>query len=290
MGSQSGVAVEVNWNYNDPFKVQRDLCKLIDPKNAYTEALYFAYGRSADLLKTVQEGVERAFKNFTEADSRFLLPAGLRIIVAVRQRHREAVTHFTYIAEPCTPSQLSWSDSRDENDPAQNGRKQEPISAQEDKMTDYVGVDDRSANEGRHSYQTVPLSTYSEENQRVAAEFFHMIIRLGARTRRHKGSYSVFGRSSQETVAKIVIYEDGKGKLNGALSLRPGVYALIRANGTAGEQNRATLAAKGLLAALPTSDTIGVAPAHAERFHYLRADDTNVNQCLEMFRVCACNL
>jgi hypothetical protein len=141
--------------------------------------------------------------------------------------------------------------------------------------------------EDRHSYQTAPLSAYSAENQRAAAEFHDKIAELGARTKRYKGSYSVFGISSQETVAKVVIYEDGKGKVNGGLHLRPGVYALIRANGTAGERNRATLAANGLLATLPSFNTIGVAPAHGERFHYLRADATNINQCLELLSVCA---
>ena len=299
-GSQSGVAVEVNWNYNAPLKVQRDLCKLMDPKNAYAEAVYFAYSRCQDLLTAVQAGLERAFTTFVEAEPSFLLPAGLRIIVAVRQRHRELVIHSTFVDEPCTPSQLSWSDSRDENHAEQNDgaahRKQEHITVREDKMNHFNNEDQRTSNrnpihdlgsEDRHSYQTAPLSAYSAENQRAAAEFYDKIARLGARTKRYKGSYSILGLSSQETVAKVVIYEEGKGKVNGELTLRPGVYALIRANGTAGERNRATLAANGLLAALSSSDTIGVAPAHGERFHYLRADDTNVNQCLELLSVCA---
>lgn len=65
-GSQTGVAVEVNWNYNDPFKAHRDLCKLIDPKNAYAEPVYFAYGTCQDLLKAVQQGLERAFTTFVD--------------------------------------------------------------------------------------------------------------------------------------------------------------------------------------------------------------------------------
>ena len=299
-GSQSGVAVEVNWNYNDPLKAQRDLCKLMDPKNAYAEAVYFAYGRCQDLLTAVQAGLARAFTTFAEAEPSFLLPAGLRIIVAVRQRHRELVIHSTFVDESCTPAQLSWRDSRDENHAEQNDgaahRTQEHITVREDKMTHFNEEPQRTFNrnpinnvgsEDRYSYQTAPLSAYSGENQRAAEDLYGKIAQLGARTKRYKGSYSVFDRSSPETIAKIVIYEEGKGKTNGGLHLRHGIYVLIRANGTAGERNRATLAANNLLAALPSSDTIGVAPAHGERFHYLRVEDTNINRCIELLRVCA---
>jgi hypothetical protein len=282
-GMGPGVALEV--------KVKKDLCKLIDPKNAYAEAVYFAYGRHADFLNTVQEGLQRAFTTFTEADPGFLLPAGLRIVVAVRPRHREMITNCTYVDTQRMPSQLSWSEWRVANDSEENVATtdwiRESTTNLEDKMNDYKNPERDHSVDGRHSYQTAPLSAYSGENQRFAAELCETIGALGARTIRYKGSYSVFRRSSLETIAKIVIYEDGKGKSNGALHLRPGVYGLIRANGTAGEQNRVNLAARGLLTALPNSDTIGVAPAHGERFHYLRVDETNIQQCLEMFRACA---
>jgi hypothetical protein len=299
-GSQHGVAVEVNWNYNDPLKAQRDLCKLMDAKNAYAEPVYFAYGKCRDLLTAVQAGLERAFTTFVEAEPRFLLPAGLRIIVAVRQRHRELVIHSTFVGEPCAPSQLFWSDLLDENRAAQNDaaahRIEEHLIVREDKMTHFNEEPERTSDrnpinnmcsEDRHSYQTAPLSAYSGENQRAAKDLYEKVAQLGARTKRYKGSYSIFGISLPETVAKIVIYEDGKGKTNGGLHLRHGIYVLIRANGTAGERNRATLAEHGLLATLPSSDTIGVAPAHGERFHYIRVDDTHVNQCLDLLRVCA---
>jgi hypothetical protein len=112
LGPQSGVAVEVNWNYNDAFKVQRDLCKLIDPKNGYIEGVYFAYGRCQDLLSAVQAGLGSAFSEFAEAEPSFLLPSGLHIIVAIRQRNRGLVVYSAFVNEPCTPSQLSWADSR----------------------------------------------------------------------------------------------------------------------------------------------------------------------------------
>jgi hypothetical protein len=297
--SQSGVAIEVNWNYNDPFKAQRDLCKLLDPKNAYAEPVYFAYGRCQELLTSVQAGLERAFTVFVEAEPGFLLPAGLRIIVAVRQRHRELVIHSTVVDEPCTPSQLFWSDLRGENWVAQSNRAGqrigEHLTVREDKMTHLNEQPQHTSNRNpidnlpvdSHSYQTVPLSLYSGGNQQTAKDLYVKITQLGARTRRYKGSYSIFGIALPETVAKIVIYEDGKGKTNGGLHLRHGVYVLIRANGTVGERNRATLSENGLLVTLLSSETIGIAPAHGERFHYLRVDETNVYQCLELLRVCA---
>jgi hypothetical protein len=288
-GSKSGVAVEVNWNYNDTLKVQRDLCKLTDPRNAYAESVYLAYGSCQDMLTAVQAGLDRAFTTFVEAAPDFLLPAGLRIIVAVRQRHRDLVIHSTVVDKPCTPSQLSWSDSRDENHVEQNNgpvhRTQDYITFQGDKMTNFN--DEDLSSENRNSYQTAPLSAYSAENQRSAVELYDKTARLGARAKPYKGSYSFFGTASQETVAKIIIYEEGKGKVNGKSHLRTGVYALIRANGRVGERNRAAVAANGLLAALLSSDTIGVAPAHGERFHYLRVDDSNLNQCIELLDVIA---
>jgi len=136
------------------------------------------------------------------------------------------------------------------------------------------------------SYQTAPLTQYSAQNQRLAEDLYAR-INSSARTKKYKGSYSIFSDSSNDTAAKIVIYEDGKGRVNRALHLRPGVYALIRANGTAGKRNTASLSAAGLLTSFPSSDTIGVAPAHRERFRYLRVDDANLNYCVEMIRICA---
>lgn len=154
-------------------------------------------------------------------------------------------------------------------------------------MTNFINEEQNKFNQNRDSYQTAPLSTYSAENQRFAAEFYDKVTQLGVGSKRYKGSYSIFGISSSETIAKVVICEEGKGKVNGKWHVRPGVYVLIRANGGLGERNRSILATNGLLAVLPSSNTIGVAPAHGERFSYLRIDDTNLKQCLELLRVIA---
>jgi hypothetical protein len=245
------------------------------------------------MLRAVQEGLERAFTAFVEAEPSFLLPTGLRIKVAVRQRHSEVVIHSAKVNEPCTPSQLPWSHSPEENRiehvDGPTHRMQERIKFQEDKMTNVSNGEQSKFNQCRDSYQTAPLTAYSAENQRSASELCEQIARLGARTKPHKGSYSVFGPASQETTAKIIIYEEGKGKVNGKSHLRTGVNLLIRANGSIGDRNRATLAANSLLAAIPSSDTIGVAPAHGERFHYIQVDDSNLNHCIELLRVIACS-
>jgi len=143
--------------------------------------------------------------------------------------------------------------------------------------------------EDRRSYQTAPLAAYTAKHRQVAEDLYNKIAQLGARTKRYKGSYSISGKLSQETAAKVVICEEGKGKANGGLDLLSGVYALVRANGVAGERNSAMLAENGLLTALSADGTIGVAPRHEERFRYIRVDDTNQNQCLELLRVCACS-
>jgi len=67
------------------------------------------------------------------------------------------------------------------------------------------------------SYQTVPLQKYSPRFRRVAEGILAL---TGEDTpprqlKREKGSYSVLASSTQETTAKIVIYEHGKGKTFG---------------------------------------------------------------------------
>jgi hypothetical protein len=107
------------------------------------------------------------------------------------------------------------------------------------------------------SYQTAPLVDYSIALRQRAAELFRRIKeRLGAKAKEYKGSFSVFAASSNVTAAKIVIYEAGKGKMNGTDQLLgDGVYLLIRVeNGRGGR-------------------TIGVAPKHHERFAYFRLTD-----------------
>ncbi len=122
------------------------------------------------------------------------------------------------------------------------------------------------------SYQTAPLVEYSQAFQERAAALFRLVAeRVGAaRAREHKGSFSVIAASSDATAAKIMIYEMGKGKINGHDPLlEDGIYVLIRVHGTAGR-------------------TIGVAPMHHERFAYFRLHgEQRLDEIADFVAACA---
>jgi hypothetical protein len=77
--------------------------------------------------------------------------------------------------------------------------------------------------------------------------------------------------SSDATAAKIVIHEDGKGKVNGSDPfLVDGVCVLIRVQNADAQR------------------TIGVAPKHDERFAYFRlADDQTLEEMADFMAACA---
>ena len=112
----------------------------MDPKNAYAEPVYLCIWQMSRPAHGSSGGIGACVHNLGEAEPS-LLPAGLRIIVAVRQRHRELVIHSTFAGEPCAPSQLIWSDLRGENRAASNDgavqRIEEHLRVREDKMTHF---------------------------------------------------------------------------------------------------------------------------------------------------------
>ena len=122
------------------------------------------------------------------------------------------------------------------------------------------------------SYQTAPLADYSPTLRGRATDLFRRIEkRAPAKAREHRGSFSLLATSSDATAAKIVIYEVGKGKMNGHdPQLADGVYVLIR---------------------VPTATvgrTIGVAPNHHERFAYFRlSDDQPLDEIADFIVACA---
>jgi len=122
------------------------------------------------------------------------------------------------------------------------------------------------------SYQTAPLVDYSPAFRERAAALFRLVAeRVGAaRAKEFKGSFSMIAASSDATAAKIVIYEAGKGKINGHdPRLLDGIYVLIRVHGTAGR-------------------TIGVAPMHHERFAYFRLhDEQGLEEMADFIAACA---
>lgn len=106
------------------------------------------------------------------------------------------------------------------------------------------------------SYQPCPLASYSRSLQAVARDLFARACRYvePCRAVAHEGSFSILSASTKVTAAKIVIYEAGRGKINGRdPCLADGVYVLIRTKPT--ENNGAF--------------TIAVAPRPV-RFAYFR--------------------
>jgi hypothetical protein len=149
-------------------------------------------------------------------------------------------------------------------------------------------------NYGNSSYQTAPLQDYSQEFQALARRLFQRVGEIVGRQqpKEYRGSYSIVASSSSATVAKIIIiYESGKGKTNGNWpDIQEGVYALIRANDEIGDRIWGELLPPRLPAELEhtTRDrTIGVAPAHSEKFAYVHVTDDNLELAARYLTICA---
>jgi hypothetical protein len=123
------------------------------------------------------------------------------------------------------------------------------------------------------SYQTAPLHEYSQHLRDRATALFQLTEqRLGGdRVREYKGSFSVLQVPSLATAAKIVIYEDGKGSINGPNPmLNDGVYVWVRTPGG------------------PTGRTIAASPHHGERFAYFQLmDNQDLSQMADFIAACA---
>ncbi len=122
------------------------------------------------------------------------------------------------------------------------------------------------------SYQTAPLAEYSAAlRERAAALFQRVAARVGpARAKQFKGSFSVIAASSDATAAKILIYEAGKGKINGHdPQLADGIYVLVRIYGA-------------------PRRTIAIAPIHHERFAYFRLNESQeLDEMADFIAACA---
>ncbi len=124
------------------------------------------------------------------------------------------------------------------------------------------------------SYQTAALTHYNASlRQQADAIFEEMRALFGRRAKRYKGSYSILAETSAETVAKIVIYQQGTGRENGLFPiLEDGVYFLTRIG--AGSEPRIweakTIRSTNSEESLDPGATIGIAPRHEKRFAYFR--------------------
>src|SRR5207248_11402914 len=108
--SKTGTAVELNCNYRDFAKVMRDVQKLIDPENKYSESLYFAFGTKPQFFECVKHGLQRAFDYFFEGHSMLILPIGFHVVVAEASPDNYLVRE-TSVKGQCTPNELLWSEN-----------------------------------------------------------------------------------------------------------------------------------------------------------------------------------
>jgi hypothetical protein len=134
----------------------------------------------------------------------------------------------------------------------------------------------RKVNPGRQfmaGYQTDRLEKYPAGFQRVAQGLFDRLREIRpAQRKRFPGSYSIFGSSSKETAAKIVIYHPLIGKKPRQWPcVRDGVYILVRANGGLAENIWKDILDKELpdaFSRMSRTDTVAISPKHDERFAY----------------------
>jgi hypothetical protein len=121
------------------------------------------------------------------------------------------------------------------------------------------------------SYQTARFVEYAAGFQEVARNIAERVrVRAGDRLKEYDGSFSIIGRTSKETAAKIVIYQPNLGREN-LLPFpvqQPGVYILVRSNGEIGPRIWNSQISRNLLERCVPGADIGIAPKHAERFRF----------------------
>jgi hypothetical protein len=88
-------------------------------------------------------------------------------------------------------------------------------------------------------YQSARLEEYEARFLTVAEDIFDRIRRVipAQQVERHDGSFSVYDRTGEDRVAKIVIYDRELGReQNNWPRIRDGVYVWVRANGPVGSR------------------------------------------------------
>src|ERR1019366_6488601 len=105
-----GAAMELNSNYDCSQKITRDIQKLIDPQNGYTESVYFAFGRKPRFFEAVKKGIGFAFGYFGEDRVDFRLPPGLHIFVVESTRNAggHLLLREAFVERPSIPDELDW--------------------------------------------------------------------------------------------------------------------------------------------------------------------------------------
>ncbi|MGC9973627.1 MAG: hypothetical protein ABSE56_23915 [Bryobacteraceae bacterium] len=161
-------------------------------------------------------------------------------------------------------------------------------TAADSSLSDMEALESLSTVHREPSYQTAPLVEYDPVSRERAFELFSCVEeRVGStKARAYKGSYSILSSRGSQTVAKIIIYENGLGRMNGEWpSLPDGVYVLIRAEGLIGDRIWSTV--PKIADILDRTRTIGIAPKHSERFAYLMLSEHDREQIADLIQKCA---
>src|ERR1043165_8320629 len=124
------------------------------------------------------------------------------------------------------------------------------------------------------TYQTKPLVEYQEANTEIDIDVFHRLSELlpSRNVVEYKGSYSILGSTSAETVAKIVVYDPEIGRQSDLPFMRDGAYVWIRSNGVAsGRVFARTLGEEWgvLFRRMDRNRPISIAPHHDAEFRFL---------------------
>ena len=135
-----GTAVELNYNYDSIGKIVKDIQKLIDPQNGYTESVYFAFGKKPGFGESIRRGIERAYQYFAGGLAGFALPVGFNTIIAERQYDLVRVT-LAGVSTPCSPGGLVWSDLAPETGEHDLNRGEDAAPGSAVTMTSSNGVD-----------------------------------------------------------------------------------------------------------------------------------------------------
>lgn len=131
-------------------------------------------------------------------------------------------------------------------------------------------------------YQTKPIEMYQSGLIREARNVFQLVRRYAnADCKQQKGSFSIKTRTTKETSAKIVIYQNGVGSWSQDDPVwSDGVYVWIRANGHPGEAfamaaQAPNFAHRWVLNRLARNRAVSVKPNQDRHFYYFRMNDND---------------
>jgi hypothetical protein len=139
-----GAALEVNFGYYSTVKIQQDFIKLLDPRNRYKQAVYFAYGLRPDFKEFVKEGLGIAFRQLRAQTADFVSPVGLHVLVLESPRRSRGMARHLWEADlgsPSSPEDLVWKEVSLEGQP--DGRANEQSAATD--ITDGTSNDEETA-------------------------------------------------------------------------------------------------------------------------------------------------